>query len=317
MRIAVFGAGAVGSLVGSLLSRSHQVTLVARPAHVEAVRTTGLRVTGMIDRIFQPEATTELPTSVEFDIVIVTVKAYDTKGAIHQVRERIGPRTLVVSLQNGLNNEESYLEAFGERAVLGTTSMGATILGPGRVLYAGEGETVFGSPAGVANAEAVSRVFEDAGLPSRLGINIMAELWIKGAVNAGLNPITAIAHCRNGLVAEDPDLRTVALAACREAVMVAQAEGIDLPSDPLQRLLDVARATSTNTSSMLADIQIGRRTEIEEINGEVVRRAQDHGLEVPVNRVLLHLVRAISRRSRDGAESAGGDGNATDEPGKD
>jgi 2-dehydropantoate 2-reductase len=295
MKVAIVGAGALGSLVGGLLSQSHNVTLVGRAAHIEAIRDRALKISGKKEGTFRPAATTGPVDYRDFDFVLVTVKAYDTRATVHDITRRIDPRITVASLQNGLTNEGIFLDAFQERAVMGTTSMGATLLEPGRVMCAGMGETVFGSPTGAtSNAELVSNAFEDAGLPSRVSSDIEAELWMKGAISAGLNPVTAIAGCRNGRIAEDPDLRPVAMAACREAATVAQAEGINLTSDPTQRMLEVARGTASNTSSMLADLQNGRRTEIDEINGEIVRRGLDHGLDVSINSTLLRLVRAIS-----------------------
>jgi 2-dehydropantoate 2-reductase len=298
MRIVVFGAGALGSLIGALLSRVHQVTLIGRQAHIEAIWASGLRLSGEVEGTFPVLAATAMDVPGDIDLVIVTVKAFDTAQAIDYLVRRVDPRTLVVSLQNGLTNEELFVTAFRDRAVMGTTSMGATLLAPGQVRFAGRGDTVFGSPTGASsNAALVADAFEGAGVKARVPVDIEAEIWMKGIVNAGLNPVTAVARVRNGAVLDDEDLRGIAVAACREASQVAQAEGVNLPSDPVARMLDTARMTAANVSSMLADVLNGRRTEIEEITGEIVRRAQEHGLEAPINSTLLRLVRAAGRQS--------------------
>lgn len=297
MKVVVFGAGSLGSLVGGLLTRRHEVTLVGRQAHVQAIEESGLVITGLVEAVVVPRAAESLQGIGPAEMVVITVKAYDTARALEQIGPLVGPGTIVVSLQNGLTIAEMLDAAFPSNGVVGVTAMGATRSGNGRVFYAGEGDTFFGvlsSPKELALRAA--EAFTSVGMDAYASDDIITEVWSKAIVNASINPLTAVARCKNGKVLQDPDLRALSEAASREGAAIAKACGVDLgEEDAFERTKDVLRRTAENRSSMFQDVERRRRTEIDEITGELVRRGEAAGAEAPVNRALWHLVRALSR----------------------
>lgn len=295
MRITVFGAGAVGSVVGGLLSRGHMVTLIARKEHVNAINDDGLHLTGLVDEIFHPEARASVRGMGAQDLVLITTKAYDTVEAVNEIRPLVGESTLIVSLQNGLGNLEVLSDAFGPRAAMGVPFLGATYLGPGQVLLAGLGEITVGHINGdMGKATAVRDVLSNAGMISRAVENIQPRIWMKAIVNASINPITALIKKENGSILRSEPLLDLSRSACLEGARAARANGVCFGADdPFQTLLEVLRTTATNRSSMLQDVERSKRTEIDEITGELVRRGEGEGLPMPVNRTLWALVRSL------------------------
>ncbi len=295
MRIAVLGAGAVGSVVGGLLSPGHEVTLIARREHAEAVTEGGLHITGDIERTFHPSAVTSVDGLPEQELVLITTKAYDTAAAAAQAAPLVGKGTLVMSLQNGLGNDEIMEKAFGDRAMVGVPILGATYLGPGYVRLAGMGEIIVGHVHGDKGKAIVVRdVLSNAGMISWAVENIQPKIWMKAIVNASINPITALIREENGSILRSEPLLELSRSACREGARAAQANGVCLGADdPFQIVLEVLRTTAHNRSSMLQDVERSKRTEIDQINGELVRRGEGKGLPMPVNRTLWTLVRSL------------------------
>lgn len=297
MKVVVFGAGSLGSLVGGLLTRRHDVALVGRQPHIQAIEESGLVIAGMVEAVVVPHAVESVRGLQEADMVIITVKSYDTSAALEAVRPLVKEGTLVVSLQNGLNNAELIAMAYPGKAVIGVTSLGATKSGPGRVFYAGEGDTYFGVWKGDNSAaEKVAEVFNSIGLDSYATEDIMTELWAKTIINSAINPLTAIARCKNGRVLKDESLLEVSRMVCREGEKVAKASDVDLGDENMfDRLKLVLRRTSENKSSMLQDVERRKRTEIDEISGEIVRRGEAVGVDTPVNRALWLLVSSMTK----------------------
>ncbi|MEM3164021.1 MAG: 2-dehydropantoate 2-reductase [Halobacteria archaeon] len=295
-RIVILGAGAVGSLFGGLLAKSGlDVALVGRPVHMKAIRNRGLRIEGLTRATVRPRAATRAP---EGDLVLLTVKSYDTARALRSVR--LSRNGAVLTLQNGVGNAEKVAARFGARRTLaGVTSCGALLAGPGRVVHTGRGPTVVGewSKGATVGAREVAALFNSARIPTRVSRDIRAELWRKVAVNAAINPLTALTGLPNRAVAETRGLRDLAAAVVEEAERVARARRISLGRDPLGRVLEVARRTGANRSSMLRDLERGRRTEIEAITGALLREAERAGVEAPVNRLLYELVRSLERKA--------------------
>ncbi|MEF8888153.1 MAG: ketopantoate reductase family protein [Haloarculaceae archaeon] len=286
MHVVVFGAGSLGSLVGGLLARAHEVTLVGRGEHVRAVRTNGLRVTGTLDLTVHPEARTDPPASA--GLVLVTVKAFDTGDAADALAsmDEVGA---VLSLQNGMGNEETLAAALPWPVLAGTTDFGAERTAPGVVRCNGVGEVVLGPPKGgeSATAERAGEAFRAAAIDTTVAADMPRRLWTKLAVNAGINPLTALARVDNGAVLAEP-LAGTARTAARETVAAAAPAGVDLdPGEAVAAMEEVARDTADNVSSMRQDVEAGRRTEIDAINGYVVQQATE---PVPVNRTLAALV---------------------------
>jgi 2-dehydropantoate 2-reductase len=291
VRVLVFGAGSLGSLVGGLLARSHDVVLVGRDPHVRTVHTGGLRIDGELTATVDPDAATAVPGG-RFDLAVVTVKAYDTDAAAAALAGSDVGAT--VSLQNGLDNERRLARALTGPVLAGTCTYGARLVDPGRVRCTGVGTVTLGPRDGgeSAPAEEVGAAFEAAGVETTVVDDMPRRLWAKLAVNAGINAVTALARVDNGAVAEGP-VGDIARAAARETARVARACGVELdPETAAAAVTDVAATTATNVSSMRADVEAGRRTEVDAINGAIVDRADD---EVPVNETLTALVRAWER----------------------
>jgi 2-dehydropantoate 2-reductase len=286
MEVVVFGAGSLGSLIGGLLAREHDVTLVGRDPHVSAVREEGLAVSGEYEFRVHPDATTE-GTRLEADLAVVTVKSYDTAEAARELAT--GSFDAVLSLQNGLGNERELAARVVAPVLAGTATYGALSEGPGAVRCTGVGEVVLGSLGGEADlARQVAEAYTAAGVACTAVEDVRRRLWEKCAVNAAINPLTALAGVENGAVLDDP-AREVARSAARETARLARSGGIELTDDDALAALDaVVEATADNRSSMLQDVERGRCTEIDAINGYVVEHAAD---PVPTNAALAGLVK--------------------------
>jgi 2-dehydropantoate 2-reductase len=209
---------------------------------------------------------------------------------------------IALTLQNGLGNLEQMSAAAGPvRLLAGVTFVGVTRPAEGEVIFAGQGATVIGAPAGsqVTPEETaqVAAVFRKAGLPCQVREDIEAVLWEKLVVNVGINPLTAILRVPNGALPELPEAWELAVAAAQEAAAVAAISGLRLSIDPEVRLREVCTATAKNRSSMLQDVLAGRPTEIDALNAQVSRRGQALGVATPVNDLLTRLLRAVSRAS--------------------
>jgi 2-dehydropantoate 2-reductase len=311
MRILVFGAGAMGSLIGGLMAQQHNVTFIGRQPHMAAIREHGLEISGKTElklerkQILAYEDVEPLKKGCgPPELVCVTVKSYDTGGIIPEVKKIVGPETVLFSLQNGLDNEEQLRAAFPNNIVIGgTICHGVTHEEPGRVYHAGFGETVIGSfePENKEIAEQISKILMEIGIENKITDNIWGELWAKVAINASINPITAITGLKNGWLLRDPNLEKLLEETCAEVVSVAEHSGIQLPEvddrgDILTRTKHVVERTTDNKSSMLQDIEKGKRTEIDSINGAVVRAGEKRNIDTPLNNILTTLVKARETR---------------------
>jgi 2-dehydropantoate 2-reductase len=303
MRIAVLGAGAMGSLFGGILAEAgHEVWLVdVWKEHVDAIRQRGLRITGLSgDRVIRRvQAVGSAKEVGGAELVLVFVKSTVTEEAVRGAVSLFEGHTLALTLQNGLGNVERIGSVIGfENILAGITAQGATVVGPGEIFHAGQGLTAVGELKGpvTPRAERVAALFNEAGIQAQVSDNVMGLIWGKLLVNVGINALTALTGLRNGQLLDHPETMEVMEMAVLEATQVAVAKGIRLPyEDPVSHTMEVARATSGNRSSMLQDVSNRRKTEIEMINGAVVREADELGIQTPVNRVLTDLVRTLER----------------------
>ncbi|HEX2923582.1 MAG TPA: 2-dehydropantoate 2-reductase [Chloroflexota bacterium] len=301
MKILVVGPGAMGTLFGGLLvGGGHDVWLLGRRKEVIAsIARKGVTVVrGGSRRVFKVQATLNAADAGSVDLVIVLVKAYDTLQACRDALPAVGPETVVLTLQNGIDNVSSLATVFGrERVLAGVTAQAATLMGPGLVRHAGEGSTSLGELDG-QESERVKRIAEAlrrSGIEVELTESISSQIWGKLVVNAAINPVTALLRVRNGRLLDWPYTRSLMSAVAREVVAVADAQGIALPyDDPVARVETVCKLTASNRSSMLQDVERGVRTEIDQINGAVVKEGEARGIPTPVNWTLTQLVRALS-----------------------
>lgn len=296
MELLVVGAGSLGSLLGGLLARAHDVTLLGRDPHMARVAEAGLEIVGLVDEVVHPAAVTDV-SGCEADVALVTTKSYDTAAAAQTLAAAdVGA---VCSLQNGLGNEETLADALACPVLGGSATYGADLEAPGRVRFTGEGTVTVGAfDGGEAVVDDLVDAFVGAGVNAEATEDIRETLWRKVAINAAINPTTALTRRRNRAVGEAP-LASTAAAAARETAAVAREGGVDLDDEAVvETVLEVAEATGSNRSSMLQDVLAGTRTEIEAINGAVVRRAEDAA--VPVNATLTALVRSLEERETEG-----------------
>ena len=305
MKLAIIGAGALGTLFGAYLATHVDVTLVSRwTAQIDAIGTCGLKLTTSSGetRSIDIKITDEIDTLAQsMDVALVLVKSYDTDYAAQLAKRILKPSGLALTLQNGLGNVEKLAAILGEnRAVAGVTTQGATLMGVGGVknTHSGMGDIQLATWDAVApQMTAMNALFQSAGFPSQLTQNLDTVLWGKLVINVGINALTAIFGAKNGFLADEPSARKILAAAVSEAAKVAHAKAIVLPyADPVARVIEVARATGETRSSMLSDVTRKRRTEIDAINGAIVRAGKTLGINTPVNETLTQIVRVLEAR---------------------
>lgn len=294
MRICIFGAGSLGSALGGILAAKHEVHLVGRREHMSAVHSNGLALSGSVHALVRVHAHTNVTTVPPADLLIITTKAYDTQPAVDACRGWAGSPTKVLTLQNGLTNLDIIRAWKGASAFGGTTSLGAALTRPGHVEVSGLGRTVIGSDIDPAGASEISTLMAECGLPAVAKADTVGEIWAKGIVNACINPVTAILRVPNGTLLESEAVVELMAGVCRECQAVATTNGVSLSHpDMFSRVREVATDTARNRSSMLRDVELGRRTEIHEINGAFLTLAATKGLRAPLNKALVAMVEAL------------------------
>ncbi|MGD9156027.1 MAG: 2-dehydropantoate 2-reductase [Bacillota bacterium] len=301
MKIAVLGAGAMGSIFGGWLSRHHEVWLIdIWQGHVDAINTNGLLIEedGQT-HCFQPRAVNNAQSVGPADLVIIFVKSINTATALAQNRKLFGPQTLALTLQNGWGNADDIRQYVGvEHLYLGTTAHGGNVLGPGRVCHAGSGPTFVGVLSGdPGRARPIADCLTTAGFATEITDNVTAMIWKKLLINAAINPLTALLNVRNGFLAEAAATQELVTQIVREAVTVANARGMTFDAAAVTtEIFKVAWLTAANRSSMLQDVTQKRRTEIDRINGAIVTQGEAAGIATPYNTVLLQLIKALEER---------------------
>ena len=300
MRIGIVGPGALGCLFGGLLRLAgHDVRLLARRAEqAEQIAREGLAVErDGAERRAMVHAGTDPARLGPVDLAIVLVKATDTAAAAAALPDLLAPDGAALSLQNGLGNVERLAEALGpERVLGGVTAQGATLLGTGRVRHAGGGPTALAEAVGgrSARAVAIAALLEAAGIPTRAADAVAPLVWGKLVASVGINPLGALLRCPNGELVRRPDADRLLVGLAEEAALVARAAGVALPfEDPAEHVRSIARATAANRNSMLQDVEAGRRTEVDAINGAVVELGERLGVPTPLNRAMALLIRAL------------------------
>jgi len=318
MRFLIFGAGSIGSFLGAMLSGAHEVVLVGRRDHVAAIGAAGLRMEGLDKGSFKIAAVNcikdlDAVGGGAFDFILVTVKSPGTAEAVKAIstsKGLFGKGTTVVSVQNGLDNVRTLAQAFGDRVLVVLTSHGVLMEAPGTIVHTGKGDTVVGWPVTRGRkrkrsaeeerrkdaAVILTDALTEAGIESRVSEDMAREMWLKAAVNAGINPICAIIGLENRYLLEVPALAHVWQAAVKEVAAVARSEGIEISDEEaLKRTRTVAELTGDNKCSMLQDVERCRRTEVDSITGLVIRTGERNGVPVPVSATLLGLVKGIEK----------------------
>ncbi|KUO74531.1 MAG: 2-dehydropantoate 2-reductase [Clostridia bacterium BRH_c25] len=303
MKIAIIGSGAMGSLYGGFLSNAgYKVYLLdVWQEHVDRINNNGLIISEQDKDIkAYPKATSKACEIGEVDLAVVFVKSTATSEALNCSKAVIGKNTIVLSLQNGYGNiEEIEKTVERDNIIAGTTAHGATMLGSGHIRHAGHGITHIGAVSGKISGKVIdtAEALRRAGFDTDLSRDVMKLIWNKLIVNVGINALTAIVNVKNGELALSEETRLLMGEAVSEAVAVAKALGMDFEkTDAINQVIQVAEKTSENLSSMLQDVRKGRRTEIDYINGAIVKEGKKANINTPVNFVLTNLVKAIENK---------------------
>ena len=241
----------------------------------------------------QIEASQTMGRGNDFDLILLTVKSYDTQSASLQLNRSPANKTPILSLQNGLGNIEILQRHLkGRHLLAGSTTEAALGIGPGHVVHTGKGMTWIGEPGGrlTLRSVAIGKAIRDAGFEMVVSRNIQGILWSKAIVNSAINPITALARVRNGELLRNPNLREAATRVVSEGAAVAIARGVVLRPRPASLLRKIIASTSNNRSSMLQDIEAGRKTEIWEINGRISMLGRSIRVPAPLNELLTMLI---------------------------
>ncbi len=306
MKIAVIGAGAMGSIFGGLLKEAGEdVTFVdIYKEHMDKVAKDGLSIelpNGESKTIRGIKTATSTEGLPKMDLIIIFVKSTVTEEAAKEAKALVKEDTLFLTLQNGLGNGEKIAEVVGEEKVLlGVTTCGGTFLGPGKVRFAGKGDTYIGGlKVGEERVKPVVEAFNKAGLPTYYRSDVIGLVWDKLFVNVAINPVTAITGLKNGELLSYEETKALMKGLVYEAVKVAEKRGVKRdPEEVYQHALKVAEKTAKNISSMLQDIMKKRKTEIETINGKIVEYGKETGVSTPYNEVITYLVKTLEKKAQ-------------------
>jgi len=299
MRIAVIGAGGTGGYFGGLLARAGQdVTFIARGTQLEALRTRGLTVESRLAGTFTvPVSATDDPSEIgPVDLILICVKTYDTDSAAKRIRPLIRPETMLLSLQNGIDNEERIARATGHTSEIGAVAyVTSTIKAPGVVAQtSGPGKIIFGELSGGASArtERMREVLQKAGITAEVHPDIRVVLWQKFLFICAFSGITAVTRLPIGTILADSVTRALFRGTSEEVEALVRAGGIDLPTDCVEQAMATAAAAEPWAhGSLYHDLAGGRRLELEGLNGEVVRRGREHGVSTPLNFAIYAALR--------------------------
>jgi 2-dehydropantoate 2-reductase len=294
MRFAIVGAGALGSLFGGWLhAAGHEVTLVDTwEEHVQAVNERGLRLENADGEatVIHPPTTTDPSEVGVVDMLVVLVKARHTETAVADAAPMIGDKTLVVTFQNGFGNVETIREVVPEERVLGgTTQTGARIVEPGTTRHTADGKTAVGGPERAA-AERVAGALQSADVDTMVADDAISHIWNKQFIAVGVKPIAALTGLRNGVLAEYESTGHVLDRLVEEAATVARAKGIEVYGDPVASVREFCERNYGHISSALEDIREECPTEVEHVNGAIVRYGEEEGVDTPYNRAVTELV---------------------------
>ena len=305
MGIGIIGPGAMGCLLaGKIAQAGNEVLLLDHlPERAEIINQKGLIIEGLQGTFRIRVPVTLNPEELsETNLILVCVKAYDT-CSVARTLKGIGPGPMVLTLQNGVGNVETLGEFLPEEKIIaGITSHGATDLGPGQVRHAGQGDTFigYGFPRGESDPEKdpqlgqVKLLLDRAGFFTKAVPKIENLIWSKLLINIGINALTTLTRLPNGKIIEFSGTKEILEEAVREGIEIGRKKGIHFVyPDPLGQVKKVSQLTSTNISSMLQDVLKKKRTEIDFLNGVIVREGQRYGIPVPTNALLTRLIKTI------------------------
>jgi 2-dehydropantoate 2-reductase len=296
MKIAVMGAGAVGCYFGGMLARAgNSVVLIGRPVHVDAVRRHGLFIETKAFQEHVPiQASSEASAVQGAQLVLCCVKSTDTELAGAAMRPFLEPEAVILSLQNGVDNAERLQQALGREVAPAVVYVATGMAGPGHVKHHGRGELVIPP---LSASDALVALFDRAGIPVQVSANVLGELWAKLIMNCAFNAMSAITQMPYGRIFPAAGVQDLMRDVVGECLAVAAAQGVVVPGDTWAGVEKIAATMPTQISSTAQDLARGKPTEIDHLNGYVLRKGEPLGVPTPVNRVLHTLVKLLEQRS--------------------
>ncbi|WP_050466237.1 ketopantoate reductase family protein [Herbaspirillum chlorophenolicum] len=295
MKVAVMGAGAVGCYYGGMLARAgHEVVLVGRAQHVDAFNKVGLRLQAQgFDETISVKAGTDAAIAAGADLVLFCVKSTDTETAGAQLRQHLRSDTLVLTLQNGTDNADRLRSVIPQPVAAAVVYVATEMAGPGHVKHHGRGELVI-EPS--ARSEDVAQALVAAGVPTEISGNVRGALWVKLILNCAYNALSAITQLPYGKIVQGQGVADVIRNLVTECRAVASVEGVTLPGDVDAAVRLIAETMPTQYSSTAQDLARGKASEIDHLNGFIVRRGQALGIATPVNLTMHTLVKLVEQK---------------------
>ncbi|MFN3966714.1 MAG: ketopantoate reductase family protein [Endomicrobiia bacterium] len=305
IKTVIIGPGAIGCLFASHLSKLPHIDLWILDKNLKRAKylqKTGIKVKGLSKIYLKPEKikiTTKPEKIGKADLIIVCVKSHQTEKAIKKAIPCISKNTTILTIQNGLNNIKTIEKVTKRKTniIAGITSHGATLLSPGKINHAGKGPTIIGRTDKKTNIKdliKIKRIFNEANIETKIKNDIQSVLWSKLILNSAINPVGSISFRKNGEIIKDEFLKDILCKTAEESAEVAKKLGIKLIyKNPSRKVIDVCKKTSQNYNSMLQDIMHHKKTEIEYINGAIIRKAKEIGLETPYNNMLYYFVKFL------------------------
>jgi 2-dehydropantoate 2-reductase len=300
MRVAVLGAGAVGCFYGGMLARAgHRVTLIGRSIHVDAFEKSGLHFEGLkFDEHVAVDASTDAAAVRGARLVLFCVKSTDTEQAAAQIAPHLDADAVVLNLQNGVDNTERIQAMISQRVIPAAVYTATEMPGPGHLKHNGGGNLVIGGLEDKELLEQIKAWFEAAGVPVAISDNVAGEMWAKLVANCAYNALSAITQLPYGRMINGTGVRDLMRDVVEETLAVARASGVQMAPDVLARTYRIAEVMPAQYSSTAQDLARGKPTEIDHLNGYVVRRGEALGVPTPANRVLHALVKLLEAKGK-------------------
>jgi 2-dehydropantoate 2-reductase len=295
MKVAVVGAGAVGCYYGGMLARAgHDVTLIGRPQHVEAIERQGLRLeTQTFDERIRVSASSEGSAVRGAQLVLFCVKSTDTESAAAAIKPHLAPDALLLSLQNGVENADRLRAILSQDVLAAVVYIGTEMAGPGHVRHHGRGELIIERSRA---SDEVAQALIAAGVPTDISDNVRGALWAKLILNCAYNALSAITQLPYGRLVQGAGISAVMRDVVDECLAVAKADDVTIPGDVDAAIRKIAETVPGQYSSTAQDLARGKPSEIDHLNGVIVRRGEALGVATPVNRVLHAIVKLLESK---------------------
>jgi 2-dehydropantoate 2-reductase len=295
MKVAVVGAGAVGCYYGGMLARAgHDVTLIGRPRHVEAIERQGLRLeTQTFDERIRVSASSEGSAVRSAQLVLLCVKSTDTESAAAIIKPHLAPDALVLSLQNGVENADRLRAILPQDVLAAVVYIGTEMAGPGHVRHHGRGELIIERSRA---SDELAQALIAAGVPTDISDNVRGALWAKLILNCAYNALSAITQLPYGRLVKGAGITAVMRDVVDECLAVAKADDVTIPGDVDAAIRKIAETVPGQYSSTAQDLARGKPSEIDHLNGVIVRRGEALGVATPVNRLLHAIVKLLESK---------------------